>query len=736
MTAITRGLYVLRRNTVEWWGLLVALGFAALIGLGVFAGDVLARANLLVLSAVLVFGVTLARTLMREVLPDELARERGVARALHELELGLLLLTGAFVLIAATGGVGSFLYPLVYALVSFLLVIHERRFVALSWIAWACALEVLVGHAGRSPEVAWPLVGTHITFIGFFAAGNLLILAGLTKRLRGDHGRRMTAELARMRQEARDFRLIASQLPAESRAARSREDEELRMAQGAVHAIHEQLFFTIDLLCSSLHLHTCALLWIQGTPPGQTKGREVPQLVIKELATSSDLIRETPALDGPGVLSAMVRDPKPLRLKNLGGKRVPPYYAGPERVTDLMAVPLMDGQAVRGFLCADRITERPFTEDEEGVLAKAAEHVLRVIEQERAFAAVERSKYEQEQFYRASELLNEALTFEHVNGKTFDALTSIVPCGLCVMTLFDAEAARHRVIGVRLDPSLAEDRAWRDTAEQLRECSFEHGSGLVSMAVKNRHHMPATGDMADPETTIFDQRLRLRKAKSLLVLPLMRGDVVLGTVVLASPRAHQFPAELREMLRVITHQVSVSLQNARMYQSMEERATTDGLTGLTNHRAFQERYEQVHALCERTGQSFSVILTDVDHFKSVNDTYGHPVGDAVLKRVAAILAGRARKVDIVARYGGEEFVLILPDTDGAGAAKFANRLREEIGAQTMTSEHGNFNVTISMGVASYPDDSRDRKDLVEKADQALYYCKEHGRNRVTRWTQT
>ncbi len=244
--------------------------------------------------------------------------------------------------------------------------------------------------------------------------------------------------------------------------------------------------------------------------------------------------------------------------------------------------------------------------------------------------------------------------------------------------------------------------------------------------------MPASAGLHDGQTVVFDGRTRLACARSLLVLPLVRGEQVLGTLLLATERAGQYGSALREMLRVIGHQVGVSLQNARMYQSMEERATTDGLTGLTNHRAFQERLARLHALAERTGQKFSIILTDIDHFKSINDTYGHPVGDQVLRRVSALFAGRARKVDIVARYGGEEFVLVLPDTDGEGAEHFANKLREEVAAQTMTSEHGSFHVTISMGVAEYPADSRDRQQLIELADQALYHCKENGRNCVVR----
>jgi diguanylate cyclase (GGDEF)-like protein len=354
-----------------------------------------------------------------------------------------------------------------------------------------------------------------------------------------------------------------------------------------------------------------------------------------------------------------------------------------------------------------------------------------VIEHERVFTAVERSKYEQEQFYRASELLNEALTLEQVYEKTFAALAAFAHYDLAVITETNADARAHRVIAVHTRAADDED-GWAQVAERLPQLEFSDPTSMVAMAVKNRHFMPAGGEMLDPDTVVFNARTRLRSARSLLVLPLTRGDQVLGAVTLASARPHQYPAQTREMLRVISHHVGVSLQNARMYQSMEERATTDGLTGLTNHRAFQERLAQLHALAERTNHKYAIILTDIDHFKSINDTYGHPIGDQVLKRVATVFAGRARKVDIVARYGGEEFVIVLPDTDGDGAVLFANRLREEVADLALTSEHGNFKITISMGVAEFPADGRERLALIERADQALYYCKEHGRNRVHR----
>jgi two-component system cell cycle response regulator len=761
MTAIARRLYHARRQATEWWGLIVVVAFAFLMAMGQFSAKRLWAGDLLVLTGLAIYAATLGRAVLRELGPvagdaffaprvDQTSPPRRVVKlaaveAAHEIELGLLLVTGVYILIVATGGLVSFLYPLIYALISFLLIVNKRRWIAGLWIAAACVLELVVGFASARSglEDHWGTVAMHLTYLLFFAAGNLLVLTSLASRLRGQHVESVKAELARVRQEARDFRLIASQLPIASRAVRSREDEELRMAQGAVHAVHEQLFFTIDLLCVSFELHTAALLWIETDEDERKTGgvdaRKTPRLVIKELATSSEMICENPVLEAPGVLASTLRDPKPLRLKALGGRRIPPYYQGPEPITDLCVVPLADGKVVRGFLCADRVDNRPFSDQEQEALEKAAGQCMRIIEQERAFAAVERGKYEQEQFYRASELLNQALTLDDVYAKSFAALSAMAPYELAVITRHDAGAGIHEVIAVRCHEQLEQEQPnerdlahWRDLAAHLDGKRFRDGACLVSMAIKNRHHMPANGDYPDASVPVFDPAAKLEKARSVLVLPLVRGEQVLGTVTLVSSRAKAYPAAAREMLRVISHQIGVSLQNARMYQSMEERATTDGLTGLTNHRAFQERLEQLHALAERTGQKFSIILTDIDHFKSVNDTYGHPVGDAVLKRVAAIFTQRARKVDIVARYGGEEFVIVLPDTDSEGAAVFANRLREEIAAQMITSDNGSFSITLSLGVAAYPSDGHDRHELIERADQALYYCKEHGRNRVTK----
>lgn len=712
MTTLTRTLHGIGLRARERWSVLVLLATWLVLAFGAASPAAYERGSPALGLVLALFAATLVRALVRELRPSS-----ATYAPAHELELGLLLITGTYLLIAVSGGLQSPAHPLVYALASFLLLLHRERWIAGVWLGAIALLEILVGLSSGPGQAA--KVAFHLSYIAFFAAGNLVILGALVRRLRGEHDQRLADDLARVRQDARDFRLIAPATP----TRRARAADELQLARAAVQAIHEQVAFSLELVRGDLGLHACALLW-------SSEG----ELVLKGAAGDPAVLRPGPELPSPGVLAGLLRSPKVLVLKNMSDKHLPPYYRAAAPVTDLCAVPVVRGERVVAVLCADRLGERPFTAAEQERLVAAAQHLQRTVEHERAFFAAMRSRAEHEQLYRASELLSGALDLDALYSKSFEAIRGVAAYDLAVIAAYDEHAGVHRVLTVDVpgaqDPEFG--AAWRELEGALPGRAFDHGAGLVAMAVKNRHFMPAADERIEPETVVFDVHTRLRPAQSVLVLPLLQGERVLGTLTLAAARERSFPRATREVLRVLTNQLSVGLQNARMYRAMEERATTDGLTGLTNHRAFQERLAQVHALAERTGRKFSLILTDIDHFKRVNDTYGHPVGDAVLKRVAAVFAGRARKVDVVARYGGEEFVLVLPDTDAEGAAVFANKLREDIAAQTMTSDQGPFRVTLSLGVAEYPADGRATAELIERADQALYFCKKNGRNRVTR----
>jgi len=166
--------------------------------------------------------------------------------------------------------------------------------------------------------------------------------------------------------------------------------------------------------------------------------------------------------------------------------------------------------------------------------------------------------------------------------------------------------------------------------------------------------------------------------------------------------------------------------------SFEKTAVTDGLMGIYNHKYFKQRLEQEVARARRYGQLTSLVLADLDHFKRVNDTYGHATGDIVLKNLAKWVTDTARNTDVVCRYGGEEIAIILPHTGVAGAQEFAERLRMKVAQQIVRDpeEDAEFRVTVSVGVAQW-EHPINMIDLIKRADAALYHSKDTGRNRVT-----
>ena len=164
-------------------------------------------------------------------------------------------------------------------------------------------------------------------------------------------------------------------------------------------------------------------------------------------------------------------------------------------------------------------------------------------------------------------------------------------------------------------------------------------------------------------------------------------------------------------------------------------ATTDFLTGVWNRRRFMELGEAEVARVRRSGRCFGAVMMDVDHFKAVNDTYGHDAGDNVLRALAEACIDRLRNVDIVGRMGGEEFALILPETDPQGAKLTVERLREYLGELTIPVDSGTLNVTVSAGVTTVQDPKDSIEAALKRADAALYKAKDSGRNRIVAYEE-
>jgi diguanylate cyclase (GGDEF)-like protein len=208
--------------------------------------------------------------------------------------------------------------------------------------------------------------------------------------------------------------------------------------------------------------------------------------------------------------------------------------------------------------------------------------------------------------------------------------------------------------------------------------------------------------------------------------PLLVGGEVIGSVLTSGQRAAS-DAERRRIHDSVTQAAPV-LANLRNLALAELRAATDALTGLPNRRAIDDHLKRLLAGAGRSLTPMSTILMDLDHFKQINDTFGHERGDEVLAAVGALMRTELRGSDFAGRSGGEEFVVMLPDTDRAGALRVAEHLRQAMHSLSLPGVTRE--VTASFGVATYPDDALDGETLMRLADRALYSAKQHGRDRV------
>ncbi|HKV89296.1 MAG TPA: sensor domain-containing diguanylate cyclase [Candidatus Dormibacteraeota bacterium] len=211
-----------------------------------------------------------------------------------------------------------------------------------------------------------------------------------------------------------------------------------------------------------------------------------------------------------------------------------------------------------------------------------------------------------------------------------------------------------------------------------------------------------------------------------LVVPVQRSGQLMGAMELYLNAWRELNEDQGDLLNGVAAQAAIAIRHAQLFQAQEENALTDELTKLPNRRALAQRFLQEMQRARRHRKAMAFLMIDLDHFKQVNDTYGHLNGDAVLAELASILATGARESDVCARYGGEEFALILQETTEPGARTLAERIRAKVAAATFP---GGLKLTISIGVAATEEPAL-FTSLIERADQALYAAKQGGRNQV------
>ncbi len=320
------------------------------------------------------------------------------------------------------------------------------------------------------------------------------------------------------------------------------------------------------------------------------------------------------------------------------------------------------------------------------------------------------------------EFRHDAIDGNILVDSTLDIVVHSLRSNRCSFMLLDTEAAELRVGKAR--------GLNADTVSNAHPKLGESIAGLVAI----RRQPLLIHDIKDhPE-------LRLRaiggcRTDSLMSVPILVGDEVFGVLNITDRIDDQpFDEHDLETLNLLARHLALCIENSLLQAQIQHLANTDGLTGVYNHRYFQERLQEEIERASRFGKFVSLMMLDVNEFKEFNDTYGHQAGDILLQEIAAIIKQRVRHFDLVSRYGGDEFTVTLPETDGNRAMEVAERIVRAIAAhRSPMHPQGLRGLTVSIGVSTYPSPAAHKHELIEQADKAMYAAKQEGRYRVRHW---
>jgi diguanylate cyclase (GGDEF)-like protein len=345
------------------------------------------------------------------------------------------------------------------------------------------------------------------------------------------------------------------------------------------------------------------------------------------------------------------------------------------------------------------------------------------VELEQARAALSRQNRRLRGLFRSANEMDKPGSADSPEQRIIDSMLDASGATFAALVVWDADAREGRVR--RLTAAYPEPRPAEDT--------LVTADSLVGDVCLQQ--LPKTWNDARPligRDLLYGAGSPVPSLGSLAIEPLKRNNVLLGAVVIGATELNAVRQSDLDTIRLMGKLAASVLESEWEIASVKTVASTDPLTGLWNRRYFDENLQRVGLETDRFGGSCALVIADIDHFKSVNDTYGHEAGDAVLRAVAAVMRDLVRTTDICARIGGEELCVILPQTELQGAMELAERLRAQIEALVVRFQGKELRVTSSFGVSTYEAQGGEavRAGLFKDADKALYRAKAGGRNQV------
>lgn len=321
---------------------------------------------------------------------------------------------------------------------------------------------------------------------------------------------------------------------------------------------------------------------------------------------------------------------------------------------------------------------------------------------------------------QVSQELGISSSLQQVLTTGLNVVKALFPCHSCVIYMKSNHNKEESIVRVKAYSS--------KIPEAFIDFNPDITPSLIGKTIKEKVDQIVGNYSADPREDIIPKDKGLR---SMMISPLSADEKAIGAMLVVHTNPDYYTNEDLKLFSMLSAQIALAVRNIQIQETMGTMAITDSLSGLYTHGYFQENLSEGLTKSKYDNKPLSIMIIDVDFFKKINDTYGHPQGDALLKQLGGVLRSIARKGDILCRYGGDEFTVTMYDTNRISAVIQAEKIRTAVEEYEFVLKGQVAHITISGGVASFPEDAQSKKELIECADKAMYQSKQAGRNKIS-----
>jgi diguanylate cyclase (GGDEF)-like protein len=359
------------------------------------------------------------------------------------------------------------------------------------------------------------------------------------------------------------------------------------------------------------------------------------------------------------------------------------------------------------------------------LLSTLTQQAALALERTRLFADAERSAREMTGLYHIGLATTSSLQIDEVVRLIYEQVNRAVRPDTFYIGLYDEDANE-----------LSFD-LFVENGEALPPFRARLEGGISAWVVRNRKPVFVRNWNKEIEQLPFEGGVVGAPTQSVISVPLMAKSKLVGVMSVQSLKPDAFDQDHLRLLTSIAGQAALALENAKLHAQVFDQAQRDPLTGVFNHGTFIDKLHNLVKDANGNKHTLALVMLDIDRFKQYNDTYGHLVGDDVLRSIVVAIQDHLKSTDIVGRWGGEEFGIVLPEVNRAQARFIAERIRQTAARATLKDMHNRSipSPTVSQGLAMYPDDATQIEELIDKADNALYRAKELGRNQIAEWIE-